>query len=420
MPSSATWPEHAIFWHVYPLGFTGAPVSGEEAREATAPDATPYPRLRHLVRWLDHLVELGCNGLLLGPVFASVGHGYDTLDHRRIDPRLGTEEDFGALVGGCRARGIRLVLDGVFNHLAADHPVVQRAVAAGPDTEEGRWIRWVDGYPRFFEGHSSLVELDLAHPPVADAVTGVMTHWLEQGADGWRLDAAYAPGAEVWRPITDRVRAAHPEAWLVGEVIHGDYPAFVADAGMDSVTQYELWKATWSALVDANLYELDHGLGRHAEFLETFVPQTFVGNHDVTRIASRVGEDGAVLALAVLMTVGGVPSVYYGDEEGFTGVKEERIGGDDAVRPRFPMQPDELATWGQHVRRAHIELIGMRRRHPWLVRARTETVSLANEHLVYRSVGADGQWLEVELDLREGARRAQVRDADGQQLWAWG
>ncbi|WP_131106217.1 alpha-amylase family protein [Ornithinimicrobium sufpigmenti] len=420
MPTSPTWPEHAIFWHVYPLGFTGAPVSGEEARAEIAPGATPYPRLRHLTRWLDHLVELGCNGLLLGPVFASAGHGYDTLDHRRIDPRLGTEEDFAALVGGCRARGVRLVLDGVFNHLSAEHPVVRRGVEGGPDSEAGRWLKWVDGNPRWFEGHSALVELDLTHPPVRDEVASVMTHWLEQGADGWRLDAAYAPGAEVWRPVIERVRATHPEAWIVGEVIHGDYPAFVSGSGVDSVTQYELWKATWSALLDANLYELDHGLRRHSEFLDTFVPQTFVGNHDVTRIASKVGEDGAVLALTVLMTVGGVPSVYYGDEEGYTGVKEDRAGGDDAVRPRFPHEPGDLGTWGQRVHRAHVDLIGLRRRHPWLVRARTETVTLTNEHLVYRSAGPEGQSLEVELDLRGGARRAVVRDGEGQQLWAWG
>lgn len=418
--TTASWSEHALFWHVYPLGFTGAPVGAEEVAAARAGDGTPYPRLRQLVGWLDYLVELGLNGLLLGPVFDSSSHGYDTLDHRRLDPRLGDEEDFAALVGGCRARGVRLVLDGVFNHVSAEHPLVQRAVEGGPDSEAGRWIRWVDGYPRWFEGHSSLVELDLAHPPVADEVAAVMSHWLERGADGWRLDAAYAPGAEVWAPVVERVRAAHPEAWVLAEVIHGDYPAFVQASGVDSLTQYELWKGLWSSLLDRNLWELDHALRRHAGFLDTFVPQTFVGNHDVTRIATRVGGDGAVLALAVLMTVGGVPSVYYGDEQGFVGLKEDRAGGDDAVRPRYPAAPHDLAAWGEPVRRAHVELIGLRRRHPWLTTARTEAVTVANEHYVYRAVGGDGQRLEVELDLREGGHRVRVREADGQELWAWG
>lgn len=412
-----TWADHAIFWHVYPLGFTGAPVRGEGAHGG---DGTPYPRLRQLVDWLDYAVGLGLNGVLLGPVFSSVTHGYDTLDHERVDPRLGTEEDLVALAAACRERGVRLVLDGVFNHLSAEHPVVRRAVAAGPGTEDGRWIRWVDGYPRWFEGHPDLVELDLAAPPVAAWVAEVMGRWLDRGADGWRLDAAYAQGAEVWRPVLERVRAGHPDAWVVGEVIHGDYAAFVDASGADSVTQYELWKAVWSSLVDRNLFELDHALGRHAALLESFVPQTFVGNHDVTRIASRVGRDGAVLALAVLMTVGGVPSVYYGDEQGFVGVKEERAGGDDAVRPAFPTGPGDLAAWGASLHRAHVDLVGLRRRHPWLVRARTEAVSLANEHYVYHAAGGPGETLEVELDLRGGGHRAGVRDGSGQQLWAWG
>lgn len=413
-----TWADHAIFWHVYPLGLTGAPV--RPGGDAPGVSGTPYPRLRQLVDWLDYAVGLGLNGLLLGPVFASATHGYDTLDHERVDPRLGTEEDLAELVAACRARGVRLVLDGVFNHLGADHPVVRRALDAGPGTEDGAWIRWVDGYPRWFEGHPSLVELDLSQPAVASWVAGIMTRWLDRGADGWRLDAAYAQGPEVWSPLLAQVRATHPDAWVLGEVIHGDYAGFVSASGVDTVTQYELWKATWSSLVDRNLFELDHALGRHAALLDTFVPQTFVGNHDVTRIASRVGRDGAVLALVVLMTVGGVPSVYYGDEQGFEGLKEDREGGDDAVRPALPATPDGLAPWGEPLRRAHVELIGLRRRHPWLTRARTEAVSLANEHYVYRTVGEGGEGLEIELDLRDGGHRARVRDRDGHELWAWG
>src|SRR5690606_25326602 len=130
-----------------------------------------------LADWLDYAVGLGLNGLLLGPGFASATHGYDTLDHERGAPRLGTEDDPVALAGACRERGARLVLAGAFNHPSADHPVARRAVEAGPGTEEGRWIRWVDGYPRWFEGHADLVELDLAEPAVAAWVAGVMSHW---------------------------------------------------------------------------------------------------------------------------------------------------------------------------------------------------------------------------------------------------
>jgi glycosidase len=225
-----------------------------------------------------------------------------------------------------------------------------------------------------------------------------MTHWLDRGASGWRLDAAYSVDASFWARTLPRVRERHPDAWVLGEVIHGDYPAFVASSTADSVTQYELWKAIWSSLKDRNFFELDWTLTRHNALLDTFVPNTFVGNHDVTRIASTVGPDLAVVALAILMTVGGVPSIYAGDEQGFTGVKEQMVAGDDAVRPPFPETPAELLPFGEPMLRAHKELIGIRRRHPWLVRARTERVHVSNEQLTYR-VSAGDDALEVRLDL---------------------
>ncbi len=150
---------------------------------------------------------------------------------------------------------------------------------------------------------------------------------------------------EFWARVLPRVREAHPDVTVIGEVIHGDYVDLVARSGLDGVTQYELWKATWSSLVDRNLFELAWALDRHTGFVEHFRPMTFVGNHDVTRIASTVGDRGAVLALAVLMTVGGSPSLYYGDEDALRGVKEERIGGDDAVRPELPDPPRSCPRW---------------------------------------------------------------------------
>jgi glycosidase len=182
------------------------------------------------------------------------------------------------------------------------------------------------------------------------------------------------------------VRARHPDVYVVGEVIHGDYPAVVEASGMDSVTQYELWKAIWSSLNDANAWELAHALGRHAEFTQTFVPLTFLGNHDTTRIASKLTDPRHLdHALAVLFTVAGTPCVYAGDEHGFTGTKEDREGGDDAVRPSFPATPDELSRLGMPIFHRHQELIALRRRHPWLVTAQTEVLHVTNPLLVYRS-----------------------------------
>lgn len=398
------WVEHAVWWQVYPLGFVGA------ANESPADDPAQPHRLRRLVDWLDYARDLGVNGLALGPVFASSTHGYDTVDHLRIDPRLGDRSDFDALVDAAHERGLRVLLDGVFNHVGRAHPLFEAALAGGPEADLFR-IHRDTAEPTWdcFEGHRDLVTLNHDSPAVADLVADVMIHWLDAGADGWRLDAAYAVPPAFWGPVLARVRDKHPDVYVVGEVIHGDYPAIVTESTFDSVTQYELWKAIWSALASANFWELAWALDRHSEFVGAFAPWTFVGNHDVTRIASQVDEALLPLALVVLLTVGGTPAVYYGDEQAFRGVKEERFGGDDAIRPTFPASPAELAPEGWWAYRLHQELIGLRRRHPWLHRATTRTIELTNEHLLYETRAGDDALL-VALNLHEEEWSVAVAD----------
>ncbi|MEV6344284.1 alpha-amylase family glycosyl hydrolase [Actinoplanes sp. NPDC051851] len=353
------WVEHAVWWHVYPLGFGG--------------------RLDRLAGWLDYAVELGASGLQLGPVFASETHGYDTLDHFAIDPRLGTDEDFDKLVAACRERGLHLLLDGVFNH-----------VGRGFRAPETWFRREASGEKAVFEGHHGLVALNHDEPEVVAYVARVMNHWLDRGASGWRLDAAYAVPARFWREVLPQTRPRHPGAWFAGEVIHGDYTGYLRESGLDSITQYELWKAIWSSLNDRNLFELAWALDRHNAVLGAGLPLTFVGNHDVTRIATRLDDERHLgHALALLFTVGGSPSVYYGDEQAFRGLKEERAGGDDAIRPAFPDRPDELAPYGWPTYRLHQRLIGLRRRHAWLSRATTTPLHLTNTALALRSSSGD-------------------------------
>jgi glycosidase len=377
------WPDHSLWWHLYPLGFLGA------ERHAPPPDQAPRHRLPRLENWLEYVIELGCNGLILGPVFAAETHGYDTVDHLRVDPRLGTEEDLLALVAAAKARGVRIVLDGVFNHVGRSFPAFTDAAARGDLSPYAAWFKRADGPAGSdgfgtFEGHHRLVELDHENPAVAEYVAGVLNHWLDRGIDGWRFDAAYRVPAAFWRAVLGPVRRRHPEAWFFGEVIHGDYAAYAADSGLDSVTQYELWKAIWSSLNDGNLFELGWALKRHNAMLDSFVPQTFVGNHDVTRLASRLADPRHLEhALVILLTVGGIPSIYAGDERAFRGVKEEREGGDDAIRPAFPDTPAELSPDGLGHYRLHQELIGIRRRHPWLLRARAEIGTLNNSAMAY-------------------------------------
>lgn len=397
---SSTLVEHSIWWHVYPLGACGAPIRPEEGR--TPGDWPLEHRLPRLEAWLDHVIELGCSGLLLGPVFASVAHGYDTLDHFRIDPRLGDDADWDHFVEECRSRGLTILLDGVFNHVSTHHAWVD---GDGP-------VKRVDGAPVPWEGHGELSELDHSDECTAWFVIDVMRHWLDRGAAGWRLDVAYAVPDEFWQMVLGRVRDTHPDALFLGEVIHGDYPQIAHDATLDSVTQYELWKAIWSSLADRNFFELAHALERHDEFSRRMVTQTFVGNHDVTRIATRVGDTGAALAATVLFTVPGMPSIYYGDEQAFRGEKTDTISGDDAVRPPLPATPEDMLPTGDWLEDIHKALIGLRRRHPWLTRGRLQVDATTNTSLDYH-VHTDEHRLDVHLDL-EATPHVTLRFDDGE------
>ena len=401
------WVRHAIWWHVYPLGFVGA-------FPADPPPGSAEHRLSRLIDWLDHAVALGVSGIVLGPVFASRTHGYDTTDHYRIDPRLGDDTDFDRLVAESHRRGMRVLLDGVFNHVGTDFPAYRKAVA-GTDRDAAQWFRGTPGRFHTFEGHDELITLNHRNPAVIDYTVDVMSHWLDRGADGWRLDAAYAVPESFWAQVLAQVRTGHSDAWFVAEVIHGDYTAFVAASSADSVTQYELWKAIWSSLNDGNFHELDWALQRHNEFLAHFAPLTFVGNHDVTRIASRLQRpEHLAHALVLLFTTGGVPSVYAGDEFGYRGVKEERAGGDDAVRPEFGSPSHVPDGAPRETLSLHRFLIGLRRRNPWLHEARTTALHLENRRYAYEVRSGkdalivalnvdDGEWILPIGDLAGGA-----------------
>ncbi len=392
--------DDVMWWQVFPLGACGAPI-----RDRSGDDAGH--RLLSLEPWLDYLVNLGCNGLLLGPIFESVSHGYDTLDHYTIDRRLGDDADFDHLIAACRERGIRVMLDGVFNHVAVSHP------RAGELTQ-----RDADGNPQTWEGHGGLANLDHANPAVVDLVTDIMVYWLRRGISGWRLDVAYSVPPAFWREVAARVRAEFPEVLFLGEVIHGDYPRFIAESTLDTLTQYELWKAIWSSLKDANCWELAWSLERHNDFMETFVPQTFVGNHDVERIATQVGDSRAALAATLLLTLPGMPSIYYGDEQGFRGRKLEGFHADDELRPPLPHSPADLLPVGEWMHNLYRGLVALRRQHSWITRGRVEVTGKDNAWISYAVHGRGGERIDVRLDV-EPREHVTVTD-NGSHIFGWG
>lgn len=410
------WCDEMRWYAVYPLGMTGAPLRDEIG--AARLTQAPTHRLGRLTNWLDHVVDLGCTGLLLGPVFASVSHGYDTLDHLRIDPRLGDEQDFADLLDQAHRRGLKVICDGVFNHVSQHHPLVVETLAGGPEADRGLiHVDWSTTPPTRlnFEGSDDLVRLNHSSPLVADLVSEVMIHWLDRGIDGWRLDAAYAVPVEFWADVLARVRAVHPGTLFIGEVIHADLD-WIARSTIDSITAYELWKAIWSSITDQNFYELDWAMNRFADFTEVELPLTFVSNHDVTRISSQIGAWASVMAWAIVCTAPGMPAVYYGDEGGLPGVKYERPDGDDEIRPELPDTPDQWSMLYPWLFEEYRALLRVRADHPWLTHAKRNTIALDNRQTSYRMSHRDHELVvSLTLDERIGVELL----IDGEQVYAF-
>lgn len=364
--------------------------------------------LRRLEGWLDHVGHLGCGGPLLTPIGVSSTHGYDVVDPLRLDQRLGGEHDFDQLVAACQARGLRLLLDGVFNHVGRAFPRFRDVLEHRARSRWASWFRLTfdrddgDGFGyRCFEGHRELVALNHRDDEVLEWARSVAGHWLDRGADGWRLDAAYAMPPSFLAALVDHVVARHPGAFVFGEVIHGDYVRFVSDSHLHSVTQYELHKALWSSLNDANFFELAWAVDRHRRFTQSFVPVIFAGNHDVTRLASQL-RDPRHLALAAtaLLTLPGLPCIYYGDELAWRGVKKHRAGGDDAIRPPLPPSAAPADHAAREVLEAHRVLIAVRRARPWIAHGRVDVAELTNRRMAYSVSAVEGApRVHVALDV---------------------
>lgn len=336
------WSHSATFYSIYPLGACEAP--------STNDGGEPVKRIHALTQDVDRVRELGFNALYLGPVFESDSHGYDTRDYFSVDRRLGTDEDLAALVSAAHERDMHVVLDGVYNHTGRGFWAFERLREQGPGSEYAGWFAGVDfsGDNRFgdrfvyngWEGVEELVSLNHANPAVREHLIAAALHAADRyRIDGIRLDVAYSLPLDFLRELSSRLHEHHPDFWLLGEVIHGDYAEFLSPGRLQSVTNYECYKGLWSSFNDANMHEIAHSLSRLfgeggllTEALRRgLLPFGFADNHDVSRLASTLTCMEHIYPLyGLLWSMPGIPSVYYGSEYGIPGRKDQ---GDDALRP---------------------------------------------------------------------------------------
>ena len=344
------WAYESVFYQIYPLGFCGAPFEN---------DGVLTPRIRKVIDWIPHIKNLGANAIYFSPVFESDTHGYNTRDFRKIDVRLGTNEDFADVCQALHKEGIKVVLDGVFNHVGRGFWAFQDVLEKRWDSPYKDWFHisfdgnsnyndglWYEGW----EGNYDLVKLNLCHPDVKQHIFDSIRSWVEEfDIDGLRLDVAYCLDENFVRELRAFCDSLKPDFFLVGEMLHGDYNRLMNDSMLHSATNYECYKGLFSSFNSMNMFEIIHSL------LRQFGPENwtlyrgkhllcFVDNHDVSRIASNLtNEQHLPLIYALCFGMPGIPCIYYGSE---WGAKANKSEGDPALRACFdaPVEND-LTAW---------------------------------------------------------------------------
>ncbi|HEY9898193.1 MAG TPA: alpha-amylase family glycosyl hydrolase [Pantanalinema sp.] len=406
------WSTDAFIYHLYPLGCLGAPGRNDFA-------SPPIERLDALHDWIDPLLELGIDTLFLGPVFESTAHGYDTADYFRVDRRLGTADGLARLSRALHEKGIRLVLDAVLNHVGRDFWAFKDVREKGQASAYRDWFH-LDfsraspcGDPFAYEGwnaHYDLVKLNVSHPEVRRHLFEAVTAWITAfDLDGLRLDAADVLDRSFQRDLARHCRALKPGFWLKGEVIHGDYRHWIAEAELDSVTNYEVYKGLYSSHNDRNYFELAHSLERQfgqRGIYRDLSLYTFADNHDVARIASQLRDPAHLYPLhLLLMTVPGIPSIYYGSEWGIEGKKG--ASSDAALRPALaPARSREQAPYPA-LHATLKRLSALRRGYPALRHGGYRALHVAHEQVAFARSGPMGHAL-VAVNAQSETRRIEV------------
>ena len=334
------WANESVFYQIYPLGLCGAPFEN---------DGILTHRILRIIDWIPHLEKLGINAIYFSPLFESDTHGYNTRDYRKIDTRLGTNEDFAKVCKKLHKAGIRVVLDGVFNHVGRGFFAFQDVLINRQNSRYVSWFAnisfegnscyndglWYEGW----EGNYDLVKLNLRNEEVITYLLDSVKSWIDDyEIDGLRLDVAYCLDHDFMRRLRSFCDSQKEDFFLVGEMIHGDYNQLVQPDKLHASTNYECYKGIYSSFNDMNMFEINHSLirefGNGGPGMYSGKPLfSFVDNHDVERIATRLNnKEHLPLTYAFIFGMPGIPCVYYGSEWGIEGRKSD---GDPALRPEI-------------------------------------------------------------------------------------
>lgn len=392
------WFEKSVFYQIYPLGFCGAPKEN---------DSIPVPRIQKVTEWIPHLKRLNVDAVYLSPVFESDRHGYDTRDYCSLDCRLGTNGDFADVCKTLRENGIKIVLDGVFNHTGrgfwAFRDVQQKREQS--DYKDWFYINWSgnscynDGFEyEGWEGHFELVKLNLQNPSVVDYLFSAIRMWVEEfGIDGLRLDVAYCLDTEFMKKLRNFCNTIKNDFLLLGEVLFGDYNRIVNSEMLHSCTNYECYKGLYSSFNDMNLFEIDYSLNRQFSDVSHSIYKgkhllCFVDNHDVTRVSSILhNKNHLPLIYGLLFSMPGIPCIYYGSEWGIDGAKQN--GNDDLLRPDLP-----FPVWNELTDLISM-LASIHKESKALLYGGYKTVFLTNRQLIFeRAFDDERVWVGINAD----------------------
>jgi len=389
------WYENTVFYHMYPLGMVGAEKINSASVESHG--------FSGLERWIPHIKELGCGAVYIGPLFQSMSHGYDTKDYSHVDYRLGSDEGFKSFVEECHKSGIKVVVDGVFNHTGREFPAFQDIRKNRENSRYRDWYQNVDFYgnTHFNDGFSygawrnyyELPALNLRNQEVREYLYDIIRGWIRNfNIDGIRFDCADCLDFEFIKETRRITSQEKQDFWLMGEVIHGDYSRWANGEMMHSVTNYELYKGLYSGHNDFNYFEIAHTVKRQSDenggIYRHISLYNFVDNHDVDRIASTLNEKRHILPVHILLyTLPGVPSIYYGGEWRIEGRKIN--GSDDGLRPALDLE-EMTSAFGRDDFLETIKRLGkIRKENLVFAEGNYKELCLTNRQYAFARISAD-------------------------------